>query len=255
MTYTNLTCGHGCSDHASWNTAGFAASMPFEATMSASNPYIHKTSDTLTNMGGTANNSVKFARLASAFLGELAKGATSGNTPPPTGGGGTVHTATFDAMLKAPRCSTVGAGCDSGTLLNGRGNLGPEPNTINATCTDGASGTYHSDESNDRLKVATTDGTNLAAGKQVTVTATVWAYSSTADTLDLYYTANANSPTWTLIGSYKPSGTGARTLSATYTLPTGALQAVRANFRYNGSASPCSPGSYDDHDDLIFAVQ
>src|SRR5207247_8862434 len=38
------------------------------------------------------------------------------------------------------------------------------------------------------------------------------------------------------------------------TLPSGSLQAVRANFRYQGSASSCSTGAYDDHDDLIFAV-
>src|SRR5262249_35087580 len=29
---------------------------------------------------------------------------------------------------------------------------------------------------------------------------------------------------------------------------------VRANFRYNGSASSCTSGSYNDHDDLAFAV-
>ena len=228
--------------------------------MSTDNPQIHTAGDTLSVTSGTASNSVKFAKLAVSFMGELAKGATTGNTPPPVdgGGGGTVNTATFDATLKAPKCATVGAGCDSGTLLNGRGGLGPEvnkPNTINATCVDGTSGTYHSDESNDRLKVATNDGTNLAAGKQVTVTATVWAYSTTADTLDLYRAPNANSPVWTLIGSYKPSGTGARTITATYTLPTGSLQAIRANYRYNGAASSCSTGAYDDHDDLIFAVQ
>jgi leucyl aminopeptidase len=262
LTFTNITCGYGCSDHASWNAKGFPASMPFEATMSTSNPYIHTANDTLTNSTqGNASNSVKFAKLAVSFMGELAKGATTGNTPPPVdsgGGGGTINTATFDATLKAPKCGTVGAGCDSGTLLNGRGGLGPEvnrPNTIGGTCVDGTSGTYHSDESNDRLKVATTDGTALAAGKQVTVTATVWAYSSTTDTLDLYRAPNANSPVWTLIGSYKPSGSGARTITATYTLPTGSLQAIRANFRYQGTASTCSPGSYDDHDDLIFAVQ
>ena len=48
--------------------------------------------------------------------------------------------------------------------------------------------------------------------------------------------------------------TGAGTLSATYTLPTGTLQAVRARFRYNGTAAACGTGSYDDHDDLVFAV-
>jgi len=260
LTYTNITCGYGCSDHASWTTAGFASSMPFEAPMNTSNPNIHTANDTLSVTSGNANNSVKFAKLGAAFLGELAKGATNGNTPPPTGGGtgGTINTATFDATLKAPKCATVAAGCDSGSLLNGRGGLGPEvnkPNTIGGTCVDGASGTYHSDESNDRIKVATNDGTNLGAGKQVTVTATVWAYSTTADTADIYYAANANSPVWTLIGSYKPSGTGARTITATYTLPTGTLQAVRVNFRYNGTAGTCTTGAYDDRDDLIFAVQ
>jgi bacterial leucyl aminopeptidase len=103
--------------------------------------------------------------------------------------------------------------------------------------------------------VTTVDGTNLAAGKQAKIELTVWSYSSTADKADVYYTANANSPTWTLIGTLSPGGTGARTLSTTYTLPAGALQAVRVNFRYNGVASSCSTGAYDDHDDLIFAVQ
>ncbi len=168
--------------------------------------------------------------------------------------------AVYDATLKAPKCAVVGLSCDSGaSLLLGRATRGPEPNypnTINSTCADGTSGTYHVDESNDRLKIATSDGGPFAAGKTVTVTATVWAYSSyTSDKLDLYYAANASSPSWTLIGTYTPSGSGARTITANYTLPTGALQAVRANFRYGGSASSCTTGSYNDHDDLIFAVQ
>ncbi|HYH94608.1 M20/M25/M40 family metallo-hydrolase [Hyalangium sp.] len=87
-TYTNITCGYGCSDHASWTSAGFPATMPFEATMSTDNPQIHTAGDTLTYTGGTATNSVKFAKLGVAFLGEVAKGATTGNTPPPTDGGG-----------------------------------------------------------------------------------------------------------------------------------------------------------------------
>ena len=166
--------------------------------------------------------------------------------------------AVYDSTLKAPKCATVGKVCDSGaSLLLGRSSKGPEPNypnTINASCADGTSGTYHSDESNDALKVETVDGTNFAAGKQVKVTATVYAYSTSSDYLDLYYTATASSPSWTLVGTYKPSATGITTITANYTLPTGTLQAVRANFRYNGSAGSCTTGSYDDHDDLIFAV-
>jgi leucyl aminopeptidase len=87
-TYTNITCGYACSDHAPWNSAGYPATLPFEATMSTDNPQIHTAGDTLTFMGGTMNNSVKFAKLGAAFLGEVAKGATTGNTPPPTDGGG-----------------------------------------------------------------------------------------------------------------------------------------------------------------------
>ena len=167
--------------------------------------------------------------------------------------------ASYDPTLKAPRCASVSNVCDSGaSLLTGRANLGPEPgqpNTINNSCADGTSGAFHSDESNDRLKVSTADGTSFAAGKTVRIDATVWAWSTpSVDKLDLYYAANAASPTWTLVATLTPTAAGAQTLSATYTLPSGSLQAVRANFRYQGSASACSTGAYDDHDDLIFAV-
>jgi hypothetical protein len=171
------------------------------------------------------------------------------------------QTAVYDSTLKAPKCVNVASGCDSGpSLLLGRDNMSGgaepnQPNTINNSCADGTSGTFHSDESNDRIVVATTDGSAFAAGKTVKVSATVWAWSGfTSDHLDLYYTANANSPSWVLIGTINPTVAGAQTLSANYTLPSGSLQAVRANFRYTGSASSCSTGSYDDHDDLIFAV-
>ena len=173
-----------------------------------------------------------------------------------------LQTASYNSTLKAPACAGVGSGCDSGpSLILGRDNMSGgaepnQPNTINSSCADGTAGTFHSDESNDRLVVATTDGSTLAPGKTVKVTATVWAYSSfTSDHLDLYYAPNASSPTWTLIATLTPTGAGAQSLSANYTLPSGgASQAVRANFRYTGSASSCSTGTYDDHDDLVFAV-
>ncbi|NJL27415.1 MAG: PKD domain-containing protein, partial [Thermoanaerobaculia bacterium] len=189
-------------------------------------------------------------------------GATGNVTKPVTvtsgGGGGGAQTAVFDTGLQAPRCSTVGISCTSASLVDGRATLGPEtntPNTIADSCIDGTSGTYHSDESLDRLVVSTVDGTNFAAGKTVRIDATVWAWTTpSADSLDLYYAANANSPSWVFIGTLQPSAGGAQTLSTTYTLPAGTLQAIRGNFRYQGSASSCSAGSYDDHDDLVFAV-
>jgi hypothetical protein len=179
-------------------------------------------------------------------------------------GGPGPQTATFDTVLQAPKCGTVGTSCDSGaSLLLGRdtmsGGAEPnQPNTINDSCADGTSGTFHSDESNDRLKVSTVDGTAFAPGKSVRIDATAWVWPSgpTSDHLDLYYAANANSPVWTFLTTINPTTTqtGAQTFSATYTLPTGTLQAVRARFRYNGTAAACGTGGYDDHDDLIFAV-
>jgi subtilase family serine protease len=172
------------------------------------------------------------------------------------------QTAVYNSTLKAPGCATVGTSCDSGaSLLLGRDHISGgaepnQPNTINNSCADGTSGTFHSDESNDRIVVASTSGGSLTHGTSATVTATVWAYSGfTSDALDLYYAANANSPSWVFIKTIVPTKAGAQTLSTTFTLPTGALQAVRAQFRYLGRASSCTTGAYNDHDDLIFAVQ
>jgi hypothetical protein len=176
-----------------------------------------------------------------------------------TGTGGGDLTAVFDAARQAPACTTVGRSCDTGpSLVLGRDGDGPEPNqpnTINDSCADGTSGSFHVDESNDRLRVSTVDGTNFAAGKQVRIDATVWAWSTpSSDALDLFYTANAVSPSWTLIGTIVPTVGGAQTLSATYTLPAGALQAVRAQFRYQSTNANCAAGGYNDRDDLVFAV-
>ncbi|PYX26907.1 MAG: hypothetical protein DMG80_20300 [Acidobacteria bacterium] len=175
-------------------------------------------------------------------------------------GGGGPQNAVFDPTLKAPKCAAVGTSCDSGpTLLLGRGTMsgGVEvnrPNTINASCADGNSGTFHSDESNDRLVITSTSG-NLTHGVTATVSATIWAWTTPSqDHLDLYSAPNANSPVWTLIGTITPTVAGAQTISRTFTLPTGSLQAVRAQFRYQGTASSCTAGSFNDHDDLIFAV-
>lgn len=71
-------CGYGCSDHASWHAQGYPASMPFESNMSDYNSSIHTAYDNTFDAG----HSIKFARLAGAFVAELAKGG-DGSTPPP----------------------------------------------------------------------------------------------------------------------------------------------------------------------------
>ncbi len=165
--------------------------------------------------------------------------------------------AVFNAGLGVPACAIAGSSCDSGTLLVGRATLGPEPNQPNTldVCNDGTSGTFHSDESNDRITVTKVGGGDFTAGDTVEISATVWAWTTPSeDSLDLYFAADANNPSWVFITTLQPSAAAENTLTATYTLPTGALQAVRANFRYQGSVSPCSTGAFDDHDDLVFAV-
>ncbi|MCE9672139.1 Ig-like domain-containing protein [Myxococcus stipitatus] len=167
-------------------------------------------------------------------------------------------TALHDATLEAPVCATVGSSCTSGTLLAGRGTVGPEPsapNTLHGSCTDGLSGTYHADESLDALTISSEDGTDLVPGKRVRIDARVWAFSSFgSDSLDLFSAADAHAPVWAHLATLKPTVGGSQVLSTTFTLPPGSLQAIRGVFRYGGAAAPCVSGSYNDHDDLVFAT-
>jgi hypothetical protein len=166
--------------------------------------------------------------------------------------------AVYDGGLGVPACSIAGSSCDSTSLVDGRANLGPEPNQPNTLdgCADGTSGVYHSDESNDRIVVSTLDNADFEEGATVQIDATVWAWNTgSEDSLDLYYAADANSPSWVYITTLTTPTGGAQTLSTTYTLPNGSLQAVRAAFRYQGSVGTCVAGNWNDRDDLAFAVR
>jgi bacterial leucyl aminopeptidase len=66
-------CGYACSDHASWTRAGYPAVLPFEATLATHNPNIHTSRDTLAAMGNNANHAAKFAKLAIAYVVEMAQ--------------------------------------------------------------------------------------------------------------------------------------------------------------------------------------
>jgi hypothetical protein len=170
------------------------------------------------------------------------------------------YQATFDPVLRAPQCAAAGRACDSGSLLAGRDTIdgGPEPNppnTLGGSCADGPKGRFHLRESIDRVRVQTMDGTALAEGKTVRVDVALWAFSHAfADTLEVFVAPDATSPAWTRLGSLRAGRAGAQTLSMTYTLPAGALQAVRARLRYLGDPGSCGGGPFDDHDDLVFAV-
>ncbi|MEM9491777.1 MAG: M20/M25/M40 family metallo-hydrolase, partial [Myxococcota bacterium] len=73
-------CNYGCSDHASWTSAGFPASMPFEARFSQYNPNIHTSGDTLAFLGNNADHAMNFAALGAAYLVEM---GTPAAEPPP----------------------------------------------------------------------------------------------------------------------------------------------------------------------------
>jgi hypothetical protein len=165
--------------------------------------------------------------------------------------------ATFDNDRRVPKCATVGAGCDTMNLVTSRGFLSERnaPNTLDGTCADPSASSSSADEKINRIKLSRVGGEALEEGRPVRIDVDVVAASPSLDALDLFYTADAYRPAWIYLTTVVPSVSGAQTLSAQYTPPTGSLQAVRAQFRRGGSSSTaCTGGTYDDHDDVIFAV-
>nr|WP_314546129.1 M20/M25/M40 family metallo-hydrolase [uncultured Empedobacter sp.] len=78
FTYDTSQCGYGCSDHFSWSDNGFAATLPFEAKMQDSNPYIHSVNDTYATLGKTSTHAAKFTKLGIEYVVEAAKTSTLG---------------------------------------------------------------------------------------------------------------------------------------------------------------------------------
>jgi len=180
--------------------------------------------------------------------------------------------AAYDSSRRAPACAATACACTTGTLTTSRDSIAGQgepnqPNTINNSCGDGTTGTYHSvtnGDSVDRVVVKATDGLRLRPGGTASVDVTVWCRGGVAflppapsDWIDLYYASNAASPTWTPIATNIRCGTtgGATTFSRTFTLAnvTGS-QAVRAQIRYEGNPGTCVSGSTNDRDDLVFSV-
>lgn len=167
--------------------------------------------------------------------------------------------AMYDEVLHVPMCGSLGGICDSGNLLLGRGAMSGgaephEPNTLDS-CDDGDSGVYLFDESIERITVYTLDGSAFQATKKVGIDVVIYAFTDyTENRLDLYYAADATNPGWIYITSITPTVVGEQTLTATYSLPVGDLQAVRAQLVYKGIASPCTTGNFNDRDDLVFSV-
>ena len=255
----NGAIGFTTSVTLAWNSASGATSYDYCLDTTNDNACSSWTSN------GSAISVVVTVQTGNVYFWQVRAANAAGATEADSGTWWVVATvggAKFSSVRGAPVCLGPASVCDSGVLLDGRDTMsnGPEPNqpnTLNNSCSDGSLGEYHDDESIDRIRVYTTDGTDFAPGKTVRIDATVWAFSI-SNRLDLFYAANAASPSWTYLTTLTPSGSGARTLSATYVLPTGTVQAVRARFSFNASstaACPASNGDYTDVDDLAFRVE
>ena len=161
MSRGSYTCGYGCSDHASWTSAGYPSAMFFEAGTASGgyNPNIHTANDTLANMGNSAVNSAKFAQLGLAFLGEAAKTTgSSGNAPP---------VANFTSSVSGLTVNFTDTSTDSnGSIASRSWNFGDGTTSTaaNPSKTYIAAGTYTV-----ALTVTDNGGASNTVGRSVTV--------------------------------------------------------------------------------------
>jgi len=70
LTWRDSTCGYGCSDHASWNRAGYPSSTTFEPV---TNPRIHTATDDLPLVNWKLVQ--EFVALTIGFAVEISYGA------------------------------------------------------------------------------------------------------------------------------------------------------------------------------------
>jgi len=174
--------------------------------------------------------------------------------------------AAFDTDLGVPHCAVPSARCDTHTLLTGMGGSEPHrPNTLRDRCSEDAPPDLPGNrEAVDRIVVSALDGAPFAPGMPVKVDVSLSGAAS-GDLLYLLYTADAAAPSvgWQplLEMPLEIESGGNVTLSATYTLPAGANQAVRAALIIAPNepkpVSPCVSGDnrlWEDHDDVAFAV-
>lgn len=169
--------------------------------------------------------------------------------------------AEYAGDFTAPYCSNGESPCiANSSLLKSRGSLAtPEPNQPNTidSCTDGNSGTYLSDESVENITITSLNNSQFRPGDTVQVDAWVYCYDSSGDNINIVYTNNANSPSWSVKAFTDPcSSTGLNKISHNITLDSvEGNHTVRVINQYNGATTTtCGSGNYDDNDDVVFLV-
>ncbi|OJT26163.1 hypothetical protein BO221_10105 [Archangium sp. Cb G35] len=163
--------------------------------------------------------------------------------------------ARYDSYLEVPVCATLAPFCDTTNLVRLSDYWEPHtPNTLRPRCHDGSIA-YPYDQVR-RIKVSTLSGAAFATGERVRIDAHV-GIDRVFPLLDLFVASDASEPSWTLLATFEPGQRGDQVFSAEYVLPPGKLQAVRVQLRsgYANSPTPCSVGSSNDRDDVVFAVE
>lgn len=204
---------------------------------------------------GTDNGTVTFSVAANTGSARTGTLTIAGVILTVTQDGPSIVNAVYDPTLKTPLCDAVGSACDSGSLLAGSGSTEMnQPNTIFNSCPDGSGVGHMAIVAS--IKVSTLDGTPLAAGKLAKIDIVAGPGGSTANNIRVYVAGNAQSPSWTQIASQNNFATGP--FATQTTLPAGSgLQAIRVTYAFgNGfGPGPCTTGTDDDTDDLVFRVQ
>ncbi|MEM8995173.1 MAG: thrombospondin type 3 repeat-containing protein, partial [Acidobacteriota bacterium] len=170
--------------------------------------------------------------------------------------------ATYDAGLGAPRFSSGGQTCDSGSLLERSGAMSPPesnaPNTVGGAVDGSGKSSYLSDESIERIVV--TGGLHPGSTVRIDVTFNAFGDGS-EDFVVLQHTASGGDPSSPLntVAILQPTRGGLQTMSVDYVLPAGSLQRVRATIDYFpdtcGAPEFCIDELvYWDNDDLVFAT-
>jgi leucyl aminopeptidase len=121
LTIGHDVCNYGCSDHASWNSNGYYASMPFESSFAGDNKNIHTANDTFANSGNTAAHSIKFSKLALSFAVEL--GSDGAAPPPPANRTETFTGSLAKGVTKSFGPFKVGAGGSLKASTTGTGDI------------------------------------------------------------------------------------------------------------------------------------
>nr|WP_235216584.1 Ig-like domain-containing protein [Archangium violaceum] len=162
-----------------------------------------------------------------------------------------IPSAVYDATLRVPKCATPVDVCDTKNLVTSQYTSEPHrPNTLNGSCSDGITTAY----AIQRIKLSSVEGGPFTAGQRVRLEVHASIYSAAAASIDLFSASDATQPVWTHLTTL-PTTPGSQVLSAEYVLPSGHLQAVRAQLRLDGDPmSACTLSGYGEHDDVAFAV-